>query len=288
MTYYLGPAGGLVPLPEPEAPLPVQPVRLGGTHQLLSGSSVRDTLGYSRRYDLTWTTLDLTSYGLLEGFAYGGSGITGPYLLLDPEQRNYLNNANSGAVASSFGVSNSGGIANPTIANIAPTYWGSLYTSAMTVRTNQALTSSQFQYVSPRYVPVYPGLTYTFSAQAAKYTGGIAGLQLNVVQFDKTLTYISETSNTLTALSSTGGYSLSHTVTTVATAAYLLPRLRFSSADGDDTAVVWALQLERGSSASTFAPGAGVPYVTVDSLTSSTPVSGVRDAQMTLLEVSTA
>src|SRR4051794_29763530 len=96
MAWYLGRPGALVQLPLPSRGTQVPFSGAGATHRLLSGGVVQDKFAVKRSWQLGWQMLTRDQVGVLNAFVYGTVG-PGPYVLIDPEQRNLLSpNQSSG------------------------------------------------------------------------------------------------------------------------------------------------------------------------------------------------
>lgn len=87
-TWYLGPLGALVVIPNPTDPLDASPVLLGGVHQSLSGMITVDRLAQPRTWAMEWPYLAEDSLTYLE--MVGRGLVTGPLRLIDPMRRNRL------------------------------------------------------------------------------------------------------------------------------------------------------------------------------------------------------
>ena len=283
MTYYLGRAGALVALPDPETE-DMAPERVGGMHQLLSGKRVRDTLSRMKTWDLSWTALDLTAYGTLEDFYFAAVG-PGPYVFFDPEQRNLLpaNVSAGGDVTGdttgwTFGPNGVVG----QILNLASASLGGQYSLRLTEPTS-VVAVQDLAYSAA--VPVVAGLSYTFSAQLWIDTGG-PQLYISMWWLDAAGAAIS-TSDSSAMSAGTSGV-LSKTAAAPSNAVYVACHLRTNTANTSGStkyAYTDSWQLEQAGSASTWVAGSGVPLVTVESLARTTPLAGVCDAQMQLQQV---
>lgn len=279
MTYYLGRVGTLVALPDPEVGLSTSYERIGGTHQLLSGSRVRDTVGRLRTWQLSWTAIDLVTYGTLEGFYFA----TGPFVLMDPEQRNLLppNVASGGDTT----VSATGVTAGPNITVAASNDVHSDGVTSFILSEPTSVTAFQDALSITTPVPIVPSLPYTLSAMIDPATGA-PGHFVWGEWLDGNFAVLSGIQGNTVAAGGAGTSTV--TGTAPSNAAYL--RMKIRPATNNTSGVTkfvytdsW--QLQQASSASTWVVGAGPAYVAVDSLSRTTPIAGVCDAQMTLVQV---
>src|SRR6266487_2027250 len=85
VAFYLGQAGSLLQIKTPVSLDPSQ-VRKGGTHDLLGGGMVRDTLGYRRKFTVGWEYATADELSVLE-LLYATAG---PLVFVDPSRRNLL------------------------------------------------------------------------------------------------------------------------------------------------------------------------------------------------------
>lgn len=294
MTYYLGASGALTALPDPEAGLSMPVERIGGSHQLLGGGKVRDTIGYSRSWNLSWTAITLAQYGLLEGFYYGFTG-PGPFYFFDDEQTNLLPlnvatgtdtlgttagftpNGTATLQSSTGSNTNWNALGGPFPANGTRTLQGSIPTgfAANTVFA-----------IGPN-VPVVAGQTFTLSAYVSSAGGNAFGIYCKIVWLasDGSTSVGTVQSNTVAAgpagrmvasgaAPSTAYYARLQIYTDTTNAS---GSTQFAYSDG------W--QFEMNNAVSTWQPGVPAPLVTVESLSRSTPLAGICDAQMTLVQV---
>lgn len=87
-AFYVGPVGGLIPLPGVESGVDTALVVIGGTHTSLTGAFTQDTFGYKRSW--TWTYPMLTDRQARHVAALNRNLVPGPIYLIDPRQRNRL------------------------------------------------------------------------------------------------------------------------------------------------------------------------------------------------------
>lgn len=86
--FYVGPLGGLLPLPGTESGVETPLSVIGGTHTSLTGAFTRDRFGYKRAW--TWTYPMLTDRQTRHVEALQRNMVPGPLYLLDPRRRNRL------------------------------------------------------------------------------------------------------------------------------------------------------------------------------------------------------
>jgi hypothetical protein len=173
---YFGRPGALLKLPYPRDGMDKPFDRL--VHDFLTGSGqhqVSSLAGGSRLRTLNWRGLHVDNYAILERFWTGASG-HGPYVLIDPSDRNLLTPNQSGAsslfndtsgwltdtVFSGSGVLSSNGAGGTTQHNIY---------NARNVRWMFNATPYEYPavYFEPTYrnwlgIPVVPGQSYAFSS----------------------------------------------------------------------------------------------------------------------------
>jgi len=292
VTYYLGALGALAALPDPEAGLSLTPERIGSPHQLLSGAKVRDTIGYSRQWQLSWTAITLAQYGLLEGFYYGFTG-GGPYYFVDDEQTNLLplnvstgtdtTGATTGAVAgsnvalfSSTGAATSwNSLGGPFPANGTLTLGHNLSTSVVAGNVISKLASA---------VPVVAGATYTASVYVS--TPAFTRAWVFVQWLNGSGAVVSTITGNAVAVSTNARTLIAGVAPATAVTAQVGLQVESANTTGSAQFLYsdgW--QFEMNGAASSWQPGIPVPLVTVESLSRSTPLAGICDAQMTLVQV---
>jgi hypothetical protein len=295
VTYYLGALGNLVALPDPEAGLSMPVERIGGSHQLLSGAKVRDTLGYSRSWQLSWTAITNAQYGLLEGFLYGATG-AGPFYFADDEQTNLLPlNVSTGTDTTGDATGFTGASGASVLSQAAGSgNWNSMggpfpANGTRTMQTsipNGTAANAAVAFVTS--VPIVAGQPYTFSVYLNTASGNAFGVygQVNWLASDGTTSVGVNNGNTILPATTNGRSTV--TATAPATAVYARCQFRIAAANSSgSTQFVYSdgWQFEQASAASTWQPGVPMPLVTVESLSRSTPLAGICDAQMTLVQV---
>lgn len=290
MTYYLGRAGAMIALPDPEVGLPVTPERVGGTHQLLSGNKVRDTLSRLRTWELSYTAIDLTTLGTLQTFFHGTVG-PGPYAFQDPEQRNLLppNVSSGGDYSGDTTGFTAGGNVTATVSTDVSLNTGGRFSILMAETTS--VVAFQDVLVGSAFIPVVPGISYTFSAEI-RLNSNCPTHYTEIAWFDTSKTQLAGGGGTAytdgTSFTGVSGGGRSVATGVAPAAAYAQVRIKVSTNNTAGTTVFaytdsW--QFEQASAATAWTPGLGVPLVTVESLTRSTPLAGICDARMTLQQV---
>ncbi|MDN5920369.1 MAG: hypothetical protein L0I76_35600 [Pseudonocardia sp.] len=86
--FYVGPVGGLRPLPDVAGSVDVPLARIGGTHQSLTGRLTHDTLGFQRHWTWAWDLLLAEHLPFVEALQLGL--VPSPLRLVDPRRANRL------------------------------------------------------------------------------------------------------------------------------------------------------------------------------------------------------
>lgn len=86
--FYVGPLGGMLPLPGVESGVDTPLTVIGGTHTSLTGSITRDRFGYKRAW--VWTYPMLTERQARHIEALQRNLVPGPLFLIDPRRPNRL------------------------------------------------------------------------------------------------------------------------------------------------------------------------------------------------------
>lgn len=268
-TFYLGLAGALVAIDTPAPDYAPPLIRLGGSHDLLSGGLVRDTIRYRRTHTLTFRGMTLQQYADLERLYV----TPGPYRYVDPTRINLLTaNQSTGSDAlrdtTGFSAPFQGTVSSDTTQLRTGTRslkWDTVTSLSVTNRGVYFPTSGST--IDQTWAAVIPNTPYTFSA----YVRANAAITMYAAidWKDAAGTTISTDFGTGTAVS-TSDWSTRLTCankTSPSTAAYAIPAVLDSVAPSA-IRQVWIddAQLEQATAASAWVVGTGVPLVTVDSL----------------------
>ncbi len=271
VAFYLGQAGSLLQIKTPANLDPPQ-VRKGGTHDLLAGGSVRDTIGYRRKFTVGWeyaTTDELSVLELLYQIA-------GPLVFVDPSRRNLLEaNQSSGTATlkttdgfvATTGTLTSDATANPAIAAARSLKWNNSGALGSTGNGPFTGTSTSTANLTDD-VPVVAGLPYSFSVTAQRSAANAISVGARIAWYDTTGALISGTTGTGVALAS-GSWSVVklENQTAPAGAAFAKVAVHNTATTSGATAVFMAgWQLEQATAASAWVLGTGVPKVTFDDL----------------------
>jgi hypothetical protein len=265
---YLGYPGSLMQLPSPAPGYePVDVVR-GGTHELLSGGNVRDRLGVRRRFVLSWPATSDASYVLLRSL----TRLPGPYRYMDPLELNLLTENQSigtdelrtteGFSAFTQGtVSSSSTFARSWSRSLA---WATGTALAATDRGVRLFTDVGA--VDRTWAAVRPSTQYTISGYL-RSTAAVS-MSAGINWYDTAGVLITSVAGAGVALSTSNfNTRVTHTATSPSTAAYGVGKFLNTTTTGAAITVYFdELQLEEGSSASSFRLGVGTPLVSVDSL----------------------
>jgi hypothetical protein len=265
---YLGYPGSLLLLPSPAPGYePVDLVR-GATHELLGGGNVRDRIGCRRRFTLNWPAMSDANYQLLRAL----TRLPGPYRYMDPLELNLLTENQS---IGTDELRTTEGITARFQGTVASsTAFARSWSRAVAWSTGTPLGSPGrgiYLYNSPSTVDatwaaVRPSVAYTLSGYL-RSTAAVS-MQAIIDWHNAAGTYLSTSVGTGVALSTSNfNTRVSLTATSPSTAAYGIGGWLNSSTTGSAiTVYADELQLEEGSSASTFRLGVGTPLVSVDSL----------------------
>jgi hypothetical protein len=266
---FLGYPGALQALPSPAPGYePVDLVR-GGTHELLSGATVRDRIGVRRRWTLSWPAITDDQWALIRSLVR----LPGPFRYLDPLERNLLTPNQStgsdelrttvGAMARFQGTLSS---STAQFRNWTRAFaWNTVTNLTISNRGIYAYTSDAS--VDSTWTAVRPSVAYTASAYM-RSTSAVS-MYAGFDWYGPTGTYLSTSAlGTGTALSTANfNTRVTQTATAPAGAAYGIPFWINSSTPGT-TLTVYAdeLQMEEAATASAFRLGAGTPWVSVESM----------------------
>ncbi|HEV8653103.1 MAG TPA: hypothetical protein VG276_27855 [Actinomycetes bacterium] len=271
--FWLGPPGALVQIRAPSALDPTL-IRKGGAHELLAGGSVRDTLGYRRRFQFEWQNLLTTDeLAQLENLYLLG----GPLVFVDPSRRNLLTaNQSTGTDAldttEGFSAPFQGTVTSDTTqfkSGSRSLKWDTV-TSLTVTNRGVYLPTTAGSTPDATWAAILPSTVYTFSS----YVRANAAITMYAAIDWRTAAGAATGSTDFgsAVAVSTTDWSTRLTCankTSPATAAYAVPSVLDSTAPGAIRLVFHdELQLEQTAAASAWAIGTGTPRVYFDSFSS--------------------
>jgi hypothetical protein len=287
VSYYLGPPGALVTLPDPETVTHPR-VKKGGQHELLGGGTVRDTIGWRRRFTLSWDLLTLDELSVLEAL-YEQAG---PFEFLDQSRRNQLtaNQANGTdsptTVATDGFIARFGGAVSSTGTQFRSGKKSALWTVTPSSTGWGLYLQNSTSVVDASWCVVRPSAIYTLSGYMRASLA--ISMKAGVDWYDAAGGFISaDTAGSGQALN-TGNWNIRVTRTTPASpsnAAYGIGWFTNTTTSLANSVFLDDVQFEQGAAATTWTQGTGTPTVFIDSLDSSTPWDGRVAAEMVLVEV---
>ncbi len=281
---YFGAPGKLQTLPWPKNGL--DRVYERQTFDFLTGSGLHQvsslTAG-SRQFNISWDTLHVDTFTLLDQYRTGANG-PGPWVLIDPSAPNLLpaNVAAAGGVTATtaewFTPTATAGQGAPAT-NKTTSYihraagWTSMGWKFTSAPDAVAVLSARPQFRNWFGHPVMPGLSYVFSSWVT-VDGTVetnATVSVRLGWLDSTGAQLSESAGTSTAV--TGWTQLSVIATAPAGAVYVEPRWRL---DGTTMATGGSLYidepvLEQSSTLNAWAMGTGIRPVEILSLGEGVP-----------------
>jgi hypothetical protein len=264
--FYVGPVGELLALTAPEAVTPAIET-IQAANRSINGTSTFDLFGVKRSWSFQLAGLDHTLEDYLVSLRTGA--IAGPLYLVDPMAGNYLSDATASACSTPLSQ-------NP----FTPEHVG------LQVSVN-ATDPADFP-ISPRHAKQL-GLENTHTSPVRLVTPTVP-----VLPEDYTLSvYISSTaavtvslgdgSSALASAASPGAGDWARvTVTAESVTGLLQPYL---TVPVGATAGVAALQLERGTAATAWRPGAGTPQVVMTEMDRQSPIYPLTDVTAVFQEV---
>jgi hypothetical protein len=284
---WLGPAGSLVQLPQPQPGIEAGRARRGAVHELAGGGAVLDVTGRARNYRLSWEYLTADELATLEVLAE----LPGPCRLIDSNRRNYLTpNQSSGtdALADATGMSafTQGTVASSTAQarqGARSLAWATGTALAATGRGVRWFTDVNT--IDPTWAAVLPGTPYTFSVYAK--TSAAVSMQCGMNFYDANGSLITSPSGSGVALSTSVWTRLSYSDVTPANTAYAIGKSFNTTTTGSAITVYFdQAQLEQETTAGTWEFGTGTPMVAVDQLAQSYPLAGYYSPELGLVELS--
>lgn len=275
-TWYIGPAGGLVAIPDPEVGgvsrtrNRVQSASMGA-----SGAATINLHGVKRQWSLRIEALTIDQAALLNGL---NSGIVaGPLRLVDPMSKNLLT-ARVASTYSSPDWRNPFALVSGSLTPLVPAASDSTFPISPRHRSVASFVNGSggtTEVAASTYQAVIPGASYTLSA----YIKPTASCFLRLYGKDAS----GATSTLASVAAGTTGswnrYSLSHSP------AGSIVEVRMGvSVPAGATTLLAAPQLELGA-ISGWVPGDDVPFVEVQGLTEDAPFYPYTDATLTLVEL---
>lgn len=277
---YFGRPGNLITLIIPRGGLDATRDRPTSTFDLGDGGTRVDKLvNGARTYKLNYNGLTRDAFATLQAFAEGHEG-PGPFVFLDPGQRNMLTANQSGATSvyndtTNFSVAGSGCTiaSDTTYTDAGPRIlrWNFNNSSPASAGVSGSQPSSAFSYGIP--VKSSRALVFSFQARGGG-SDAIVTLTPQLKWYDSTGTLLSTTSGS-TVTTASGSWSTAATSfvtgTPPASAVYVNWTISASAASVSSGAIVYIrrLQLEEGSTPGTWYPGTGVWPVVILSLADS-------------------
>lgn len=276
---YLGPIGGLVALPVPQAGVQRSPERIGGVHTSRNGTRTVDSFGMKRSWSLAFDWRFQSELEAIRLMHYGA--IEGPFRLIDPMVHNRL----SPEVSATGSVRHDG-------AAIAHVVDGSAEVVAdWPAGISVMRCSSSIEWTPPddggamassavaAGVPLLLGDTVTFSAYVVCPTGRQVQAQIDTFNTAgaAVTTVLGTTAN------STSWQRVSAVLTPGTSDAVCVVSLVSPAGTGVVRTAAW--QVEASAVSTPWMVGGGCPEVVIDQLTEVSPYFPMTDAGLTLLEV---
>jgi hypothetical protein len=265
---YLGYPGSLMLLPSPAPGYePVDLVR-GATHELLAGGNVRDRIGCRRRFTLNWPTMSDASYVLLRSL----TRLPGPYRYMDPLELNLLTvNQSIGTdelrTTEGFSAFTQGTVSSSTA-------FARSWSRSLAWATGTALAAvdrgirlfTDVATIDPTWAAVRPSTQYAISGYL-RSTAAVS-MSAGINWYDAAGVLITSVAGSGVALSTSNfNTRVTHTAISPSNAAYGVGKFLNTTTTGSAITVYFdELQLEEGTSPSSFRLGVGTPLVSVDSL----------------------
>jgi hypothetical protein len=292
-AWWLGPAGSLVQLPNPQAGYSPGILIKAGTHDLLGGGHVQDRLGIRRRFTLTWPWQTDTNHVIVAQLVRA----LGPFRYLDGAERNQLTaNQSTGTddlrTTEGFSARTQGTISSSTAQFRSGQRSAAWATGSALGSTNRGFVLATSTTVDDTWTAVRPSTAYTISGYLR--TTAAVSIKAGFEWYDSAGAIIgSAVFGTGTALSTSNFTTqVTHTATSPSTAAYGLGLfLNSNTTGGAITVYLDEAQIEEAGSVNAWRVGAGTPSVAVEGY--SVGVQKVvtatgathRDTELTLLEL---
>lgn len=276
-TWYLGPAGGMLALPDPEiGGVSRTRDRVQSVSQGAAGSRTINLHGLKRTWSLRIEGLTPAMAALLNAFNSGV--VTGPLRLVDPLTVNMLP-ARVASTYSAPGWPAPFELLSGTVTPVVPAASDSTYPITPRHRTVASFVNGSggtSQVVGKTWQAVQSGLSYTLSA----YVKPTAAATLYLYGRDAAGTI---TTLATTAIGTTGSWNR-YTVTHAPAGTIVEVRMGASVPAGA-TVLLAAPQLEIGASATAWQPGDDVPFVDVLGLSEDSPFYPYSDVTLSLVEL---
>lgn len=277
-TWYLGPLGDLRAIVCPDRDIRVDDIRLGGVHQALSGARTVDITGFRQEFGFKFSYLNEEEYRWLE--ALHTRTVRGPFRLINPLKKNRLSSsATAMRVVRTLDIG---------IYTLSPYGVSSAFPSALTIPAQTRSFSgwtgnATFNFDNGRTIPVRTGETLTGSVYVQHNPAALAGCTLRLSWFDRNNGALTTDTQSFTAPTTFGRFTITRAapanaagaVFSIVTPAYV----------ATSTLLISAPQVEAAATATAFEPGGGSATVSVDQLTTTSPIFPLRDCQLNLVEL---
>lgn len=278
---YLGRPGALEVIYAPKGNVERTRVRqvnvfgLGG-----GGYRVSKQLGGARRYQIDYTRLTYETFKTLEAYEQGHNGV-GPFVFLDPSQRNILTPNQSSATSerndtSNFTVSGSGA----TIASSSTVYRRGPRSLALTFQYDGATGGVACDTPAPEWTgfPLTTGRRMCFSAWVlGGGTDGAMTVRATIRLYDITGALLTTFIDLTTVTTNTGAWQQVsvQNLNPSSTQVYAIPRLDvISGVNAGDILYADQLNFHEGTvNDTTWSPGTGILPVSVVSLADAWPIT---------------
>lgn len=275
-TWFLGPPGGLVAIPDPEVGgVSRSRARVQSSSSGASGARTVNLHGIKRAWSLRIEGLPIDAAALLNEFNSGV--VAGPLRLVDPMSVNLLPDR----VASTYsapGFQNPFELLSGTLTPLVPAASDATFPLSPRHRTVASFVNSSgglTQVQGKIWSALIPGAAYTLSA----YIKPSAACTLYL--YGKDSSGSTSTLNSV-AVGTTGSWNR-YSLTYTQSGSIVEARMGISVPAGA-TVLLAAPQLERGT-ISPWQPGDGVPFVDIDSLTEDVPFYPYSDCSLSLIEL---
>lgn len=271
---YFGTPGSLTTLPHPRGGVATTRVRPRQEFALGNGEMrARSAQQGSRLFELSYDMIDYATHSTLLAYDQGHYG-PGPFVLLDPGERNMLTVNQSASTAqtndtTNFSVAGSGSvIASSTALTLG--YPDTPRSLAWTFNFTPAASGAYLLTLNSPYagwpgIPVVNLRTLTFSCQVrGGGTDAITTIQPQLRWYDVNQAVLSTSAGGNVTTASGAWAAMSVTAAAPAGAVYVLPLVQYvSGASAGGIVYLARFQLEEGSAVGTWRPGTGVFPVTV-------------------------